>query len=86
MTEQDEDPAETLRRKFSGPNRDKRDFAHNPVLDHKIIYVRGKAEDNKGEETDFASMENTGLMFCPSIMRAIDMIEANPIGFEISTL
>ena len=37
----------------------------------------------KGEETDFTSMANTGLMYCPSIMRAVDMIEANPIGFNL---
>ena len=35
--------------------------------------------------TGLITMENAGLIECPSIMRAIDMIEANPIGFEIST-
>ena len=37
----------------------------------------------QGEASGLTSMENTGLMHCPSIMRAVDMIEANPIGFEL---
>ena len=37
----------------------------------------------KGEPTEFIGIGNTGLMFCPSIMRAVKMIETTPIGFEI---
>lgn len=54
-------------------------------------YRESKLDIKKGDEkenkpTDFFCMENTGLIYCPSIMRAIDMIEANPIGFENSAL
>lgn len=38
---------------------------------------------HKGKPTELTSMENTGLMHCPSIMRAVEMIESNPIGFDI---
>ena len=38
----------------------------------------------EGKETGDYIEENTGLIHCPSIMRAVDMIEAKPIGFEIS--
>lgn len=35
----------------------------------------------QGKPTGLTSLENTGIILCPSITQAIDMIEANPIGF-----
>ena len=43
-----------------------------------------KIKRNDKEIDDLTGEENTGLIHCPSIMRAVDMIEAKPIGFEIS--
>lgn len=49
-------------------------------------YRRAKVDiKHEGKETGLTSQENTGLVLCPSIVRAIDMIEANPIGFELRT-
>ena len=48
-------------------------------------YQLNKADvTHKDVATGLTAMENAGLIECPSIMRAVDMIEANPIGFEIS--
>ena len=41
---------------------------------------------HNGKPTEFIGIGNTGLMACPSIMRAVDMIEKNSIGFEIPAL
>jgi len=39
----------------------------------------------QGQQTGLASRANTGIVVCPSIKQATDMIEANPIGFELPT-
>ena len=50
-------------------------------------WLTESSETEKGDEpTGLSGMENTGLINCPSIMRAIKMIKDNPIGFEISSL
>ena len=39
--------------------------------------------EHEGEATGLTTLENTGLVLCPSIIRAVDMIKANPIGFQL---
>ena len=47
-------------------------------------YRANRVDIKKGSEpTDLFSMENTGLIHCPSIMRVVEMIETNPTGFEL---
>lgn len=60
------------------------------TVDFKVFgVVRGyqshevDIKHKKGEPTEFIGIGNTGLMHCPSIMRAVEMIETNPIGFEL---
>lgn len=37
-----------------------------------------------GKPTGLTSVANTGIVLCPSIKRATDMIQANPVGFPLA--
>ena len=65
-----------------GESRDADFQVFGVVVGYRSAKVDVKHE---GTVTGLTSQENTGLVLCPSIVRAIDMIESNPIGFDLHT-
>ena len=63
--------------------------AEKHELEFKVLgVVSGFRTENipitfMGKKTELASKANTGIIVCPSIKQATEMIRANPIGFEL---